>query len=100
MISDIRKIEKLINSQYSSKIYESSIENDELIILINENDLLEVIQFLKSDINCKFKQLVDIVGVDYPDNEKRFELVYLLLSHEHNIRINNQRRVICLSARG
>tara|TARA_A100001015_G_scaffold260374_1_gene305027 strand:+ start:1074 stop:1688 length:615 start_codon:yes stop_codon:yes gene_type:complete len=87
MISDIRKIEKLINSQYSSKIYESSIENDELIILINENDLLEVIQFLKSDINCKFKQLVDIVGVDYPDNEKRFELVYLLLSHEHNIRI-------------
>ena len=87
MISDIRKIEKLINSQYSSKIYESSIQNDELIILINENDLLEVIQFLKSDINCKFKQLVDIVGVDYPDNEKRFELVYLLLSHEHNIRI-------------
>ncbi len=87
MISDIHKIEKLINSQLSSKIYESSIQNDELIILINENDLLEVIQFLKSDINCKFKQLVDIVGVDYPDNEKRFELVYLLLSHEHNLRI-------------
>ena len=87
MISDIHKIEKIINSQLSSKIYESSIQNDELIILVNENDLLEVIQFLKSDINCKFKQLVDIVGVDYPDNEKRFELVYLLLSHEHNIRI-------------
>jgi len=87
MISDIHKIEKLINSQLSSKIYESSIQNDELIILINENDLLEVIQFLKSDINCKFKQLVDIVGVDYPDNEKRFELIYLLLSHEHNLRI-------------
>ena len=39
MISDIHKIEKLINSQLSSKIYESSIQNDELIILINENDL-------------------------------------------------------------
>ena len=38
MISDIHKIEKLINSQLSSKIYESSIQNDELIILINEND--------------------------------------------------------------
>ncbi len=87
MISDIHKIEKLVNSQLTSKIYKSSIQNDELIIFINENDLLEVIQFLKSDTNCKFKQLVDIVGVDYPDNEKRFELIYLLLSHEHNTRI-------------
>ena len=35
----------------------------------------------------KFKQLIDIAGVDYPENEKRFELVYLFLSHEHNLRI-------------
>ena len=46
-----------------------------------------MVQFLKSNENCKFKQLIDIAGVDYPENEKRFELIYLLLSHENNLRI-------------
>ena len=57
------------------------------MIEINENDLIDVVQFLKSNENCKFRQLIDIAGVDYPEDEKRFELVYLFLSHEHNIRI-------------
>ena len=54
---------------------------------LNENDLIDVVQFLKSNENCKFKQLIDIAGVDYPENEKRFELIYLFLSHENNLRI-------------
>ena len=87
MILNLQKIEKLINSELSSKIKNSSIENKELIIQIAEDDLIDVIQFLKSNENCKFKQLIDIAGVDYPENEKRFELVYLFLSHENNLRI-------------
>jgi NADH-quinone oxidoreductase subunit C len=87
MITKLKKIEKLINSELSSKILSSSINNEELLIEINENDLIDVIQFLKLTENCKFKQLIDIVGVDYPENEKRFELIYLFLSHENNIRI-------------
>jgi NADH:ubiquinone oxidoreductase subunit C len=43
--------------------------------------------FLKSHDKLKFRQLIDIAGVDYPEEEKRFSLVYLLLSHEKNIRI-------------
>ena len=80
-------IEKLINSELATKIQNSFIKNSELTIEINENDLTEVIQFLKSNERCKFRQLIDIAGVDYPDSEKRFQLVYLLLSHENNIRI-------------
>ena len=38
-------------------------------------------------MKCKFKQLIDIAGVDYPENEKRFELIYLFLSLENNLRI-------------
>jgi NADH-quinone oxidoreductase subunit C len=53
----------------------------------NFENLLEVILFLKSDDNCKFRQLIDIAGVDYPEEEKRFKLVYLLLSHEKNTRV-------------
>ncbi len=87
MISKLNNIEKIVNSELSSKVQSSSINNDELLIIIGESDLIDVVQFLKSNENCKFKQLIDIVGVDYPENEKRFELVYLLLSHEKNIRI-------------
>ena len=83
----IQQLEKLINAELSSKIKNSSIENEELLVEINENDLIDVVQFLKSNENCKFKQLIDIAGVDYPENEKRFELIYLFLSHEHNLRI-------------
>ena len=87
MILKLQKIEKLINSELSSKVKSSSIDNDELLIEVDEKDVADVVQFLKSNENCKFKQLIDIAGVDYPDNEKRFELVYLFLSHENNLRI-------------
>ena len=74
-------MKKLINSELSSKIKNSLIDNEELLIEIVESELIDVVQFLKSNEKCKFKQLIDIAGVDYPENEKRFELVYLFLSH-------------------
>jgi NADH-quinone oxidoreductase subunit C len=87
MTSKLKNLEKIINSELSSKIQNSLISNDEFSIEVGEIDLIDVVQFLKSNESCKFKQLIDIAGVDYPENEKRFELVYLLLSHEHNTRI-------------
>ena len=87
MISKLQNLEKIINSELSSKVLNSVISNEELLIEISDNDLVEVVQFLKSNGNCKFKQLIDIAGVDYPENEKRFELIYLFLSHENNTRI-------------
>ena len=87
MISKLQNLEKLINSELSSKIQSSSINNEELLIEISEKDLIDVVQFLKLNENCKFKQLIDIAGVDYPENDKRFELIYLFLSHENNTRI-------------
>ena len=87
MTSSLKDLEKLINSELSSKVKSSKIENDELLIETEEIELLDVVQFLKSNEKCKFRQLIDIAGVDYPENEKRFELIYLFLSHEHNLRI-------------
>jgi len=87
MITKLKNLEKLINSELSSKIQNSLIINEELLIEIGAGNLVDIVQFLKSNENCKFKQLIDIAGVDYPENEKRFELVYLLLSHENNTRI-------------
>ena len=87
MTSSLKDLEKLINSELSSKVKSSKIENNELLIETEDNELLDVVQFLKSNEKCKFRQLIDIAGVDYPENEKRFELIYLFLSHEHNLRI-------------
>ena len=87
MSSQLQNLEKLINSELSSKIKNSLISNEEILIEVVESELIDVVQFLKSNEKCKFKQLIDIAGVDYPENENRFELVYLFLSIEHNIRI-------------
>ena len=87
MLKNLQTLERFINSELSSKIKKSIIENDELLIEINFQDIIEVVQFLKSNEKCKFRQLIDIAGVDYPDEEKRFQLVYLFLSHENNSRI-------------
>ena len=87
MIENLKKIEKIINSELASKVQHSVIVNEELKVEINVNDLIEVVQFLKSNNKCKFRQLIDIAGVDYPEKDKRFQLVYLFLSHENNVRI-------------
>ena len=87
MFENLKKIEKIINSELASKVQQSVIINEELTVEINVNDLIEVVQFLKSNDKCKFRQLIDIAGVDYPEKDKRFQLVYLFLSHENNIRI-------------
>ena len=87
MIFKLQNLEKLINSELSIKVLNSGILNEELLIEIKDNDIVDVIQFLKSNEKCKFQQLIDIAGVDYPENEKRFELIYLFLSHENNTRI-------------
>ena len=87
MIDNLKKLENYLNSELSVKIQNSLIENNELLIEIDQKDLVQVVQFLKSDEKCKFRQLIDIAGVDYPSDEDRFELVYLFLSHENNNRI-------------
>ena len=84
---NIKQLEKLVNAELTSKIQNSKVSFDELDIEINCDELINVIQFLKSNEKLKFKQLIDIAGVDFPNEEKRFKLVYLMLSHENNLRI-------------
>ena len=83
----LQKLEKKINSELNTKINSSKIKNDQIYLNIDSNDITDVILFLKNNENTNFKQLIDITAVDYPANEKRFKLVYLILSHEFNVRI-------------
>ena len=80
-------LEKKINSELSTKINVSRIKHQQLYLNIDSKDLIDVAIFLKTNKDSKFRQLIDITAVDYPEKEKRFKLVYLFLSHEFNQRI-------------
>ena len=83
----LKEVEQVVNSELTSKIKKTLINFNELLIETTEDDLVQVITFLKFHDRLKFRQLIDIAGVDYPEEEKRFKLIYLLLSHETNTRI-------------
>jgi len=87
MISSIKDLEKTINSALATSIKKSEIKLEQLFIEIKDDDLISTILFLKTNNKCRFKQLIDITAIDYPDREDRFKVVYLLLSHETNLRI-------------
>jgi len=65
----------------------SDVNKNELTLHANRDKITPLLTFLRDDSKCLFKQLVEIAGVDYPDRPERFEVVYLLLSLKHNIRI-------------
>ena len=86
-MQNIQDLEKILNSELNTKIKSSLIKHNQIYLKIDEADLTEVILFLKTNSKTKFRQLIDITAVDFPENEIRFKLVYLLLSHEFNQRI-------------
>ena len=86
MIS-LNDLEKKINSELTTKINSSFIKHNQLYFEIDKDDLLDVVIFIKTNNSTKFRQLIDITLVDYPEQTKRFKVVYLFLSHEFNQRI-------------
>ena len=84
---NLTNLEKKINSELTTKIKKSEIRHDQLYINIDSEDLIDVTLFIKSNENTKFRQLIDVTVVDYPENIQRFKVVYLFLSHEFNQRI-------------
>ena len=86
-MNSLSDLEKKINSELTTKINDSKIVHEQLYLSIDNEDLLDVILFLKTNKDTKFKQLIDITAVDYPENSKRFKMVYLFLSHQFNQRI-------------
>ena len=86
-MENLKNLEKTINSELTSKILSSNIKHNQIYINIEDSHLTEVILFLKTNSITTFRQLIDITAVDYPERDRRFKVVYLLLSHETNSRI-------------
>ena len=86
-MNNLLDLEKKINSELTTKINDTKIKYNQLYIEIDKEDLIEVTLFLKTNKDTKFRQLIDITVVDYPEKAQRFKIVYLFLSHEFNQRI-------------
>ena len=80
-------LEKKVNSELTTKINKTEIKHNQIYIEIDKEDLIDVILFIKTNKDTKFKQLIDITVVDYPEQTQRFKVVYLFLSHEFNQRM-------------
>jgi len=80
-------LEKKINSELTTKISKTEIKHNQIYVEINKDDLIDVILFIKTNKYAKFRQLIDITVVDYPEQTQRFKVVYLFLSHEFNQRM-------------
>ncbi len=86
-MKDLTALEKKINSELTTKINDSKVSHNQIYLKIDHEDLLDVVTFLKTNNDTKFRQLIDITAVDYPEKSKRFKMVYLFLSHQFNQRI-------------
>lgn len=87
MNESLKELEVHVSNSLSGKVGEGQIAHAELTFQVEARHLCEVMQFLKNDSYTRFVNLVDICGVDYPEREKRFDVVYHLLSPSQNMRV-------------
>ena len=83
----VEDLERTVNLGLTTAIKTSTIIFGQLAIEIDINDLYSTILYLKTNNKSKFRQLIDMTAVDYPENQRRFKIIYLLLSHEINHRV-------------
>ena len=75
-MKNLLDLEKKINSELATKIKKTEIKHNQLYIEIEKENMIDVTLFIKSDKDTKFRQLIDITAVDYPENTERFKIVY------------------------
>ncbi len=87
MTQALQDLGDYISAALSQEVLKAEVLKGELIITVRANAIQKVLTYLRDDANCLFKLLMDMCGVDYPEREQRFEVVYNLLSLKHNQRI-------------
>src|SRR5512132_1606625 len=88
----LRDLGEYVQAALPEHVETVDIARDELAILVRRESIVRVLTFLRDDVNCQFKQLMDICAVDYPGRSERFDVVYNLLSLTHNRRIRVKTR--------
>jgi len=87
MDTGLEDLRELIGARRKDAVVASEFSNGELTVFVAPGALPDFVEFLRSDPSCRFTTLIDITAVDWPDRERRFELVYHFLSMALNARI-------------
>jgi NADH-quinone oxidoreductase subunit C len=83
----LEELSSHIDAKLPGAVLEQAIALGELTLVVAPADIVRVLAALRDDTQCLFEVLIDICGVDYPEREKRFDVVYHLLSPRRNQRI-------------
>ncbi|MEM1379025.1 MAG: NADH-quinone oxidoreductase subunit C [Pseudomonadota bacterium] len=86
-LEELQELDEHIQAVLGEKLTSSQIAYGELTIVVPCSQIVPALRFLRDDTETRFTQLIELCGVDYPDRRKRFDVVYLLLSMENNLRI-------------
>jgi NADH-quinone oxidoreductase subunit C len=87
MSEALRDLSAYIRERLDGRVREAFVDFGELTIIVEPTDVVDVLTFLRDDVQCQFISFIDLCGVDYPSRAKRFEVVYHLLSPRQNQRI-------------
>jgi len=87
MATDLNELGEYVAASLGDAVLDRGIAYGELTILVQGDAIARVLTFLRDDPRCLFRSLMDLCGADYPGREKRFDVVYHLLSYRHNQRI-------------
>ncbi|MGB0906853.1 MAG: NADH-quinone oxidoreductase subunit C [Maricaulaceae bacterium] len=81
------ELKEHITASLGDAVNSAEISFGELTIHARRAEIVKVIAFLRDDPLCRFASLIDIAGADYPARDRRFDVVYHMLSMSHNMRI-------------
>jgi NADH-quinone oxidoreductase subunit C len=87
MDDKLKDLAEYLSAALPGVVSATEIRHGELSCQIARDGLVRALAFLRDDPKCRFTVLADICGVDYPDREMRFDVVYNLLSMSLNLRI-------------
>ena len=83
----LSELAEYVAAAFPGEVAATEVAFHELVVAVDRESIVKVLTFLRDDANCGFRVLVDICGVDWPERETRFDVVYNLLSLTHNQRI-------------
>ena len=83
----LKVISNILDAAVDKDDYKLEFKNELYLLNLKQSMLIKVAKILKENEKLKFNQLIDLTAVDYPNKKNRFEMVYILLSVEFNLRI-------------
>jgi NADH-quinone oxidoreductase subunit C len=87
MSEALNDLQSYISEKLGAAVQGASVAYGELTIAVEPEQLVEVLTFLRNDVQCQFISFIDASGVDFPSRARRFDVVYHLLSPRQNQRI-------------